>query len=209
MANTCCKLVGNFEINVDGIISISTRTQTEVSKTGNSVIIGATTGVVSISAYADNEVHTGCNGRAAVSIPWIRKYDCDTDEVIYLFSGEGESNYAGASDNLFSLIELRNEIVSHRAINASASSGPATIYEDELQHDGYGLIYYGNPWTFNTSTEEGVMIDTGIGDFGSMYLQSFSLQLTANQLPIANYEFVYQVTDREIQLTGGGCNAIQ
>ena len=204
----CCKLVGNFPIDVDGIISISTRVQTEVSKTGNSVLVGATTGTITISAYASRQVHTGCLGRANVTIPWIRKYDCDVDEVIYIFSGQGQSHYAGESDNMHDLIELLNEIVEYRTVNASASSGPSTLYEDDMQHDGYGIIYKGHPWQFNTSLEEKVIIDTGIADYGPMPLQSFSLQLTPNQLPIANYDFIYQVKDRDLKIKGGGCDTI-
>lgn len=187
----CCKLVGNLDMgNTEGIISISSRFSTEVAKAGDNVIVGPTTGVVSVSAYAGYFSHEGCPGRASVNIPWIRKYDCDNDKVYFIFSGEGESNVSGKIDDLITLNRVVN---SYRVLNASASSGPATIYEDDIQYDGYGANYVGDPWQFDTSLESSVTIDTGIADYGPMFLQSFSLQLTANQVPTSSYEFVYSV----------------
>lgn len=193
----CCKLVGNLDIGVDGIISISSRFNTEIAKAGDNIIVGPTTGVVSVSAYAGKFAHEGCSGRASVTIPWIRKYDCDNDKVYFIFSGEGESNVSGKVDGLITLNKVIN---SYRVINASASSGPATIYEDDIQYDGYGAKYTGDPWEFDTSLEESVTINTGISDYGPMFMQSFSLQFTANQVPTASYEFIYSVENEPIVL---------
>ncbi len=186
----CCKLVGNMWIGVGGIISISSRFNTEIGKAGNNILVGPTTGVVSVGAYAGKFAHVGCPGRGSVTIPWKKRYDCDHDKTYYIFSGEGESNVSG---NISGLITLNKVVNSYRVVQASASSGPAAIYEDEIQYDGYGAKYVGNPWQFDTSLEQNVTIDTGIADYGPMFLQSFSLDLNANQIPTVNYEFVYSV----------------
>lgn len=192
--DACCKLVANFPIDVDSVISVSSKTNTEITKTGNELIVGPTVGTISISAYASKERHVGCIGRASVTIPWLRKYDCDTDTLYFLFAGQGDSFLAGDVDDL---AELKVEAVSYRVINASASSGPVTLYEDGMQTDGYGLIYTGDPWSFETETNRTVVIDTGVGDYGRMPLQSFSLQCDSGQLPIANYEFLFQVDNED------------
>jgi hypothetical protein len=189
MDDLCCKLVGRFPINRYDIISISTRANTEVSKVGNNLVIGPTLKTVSLQAYATDHLHVGCTGRASVTIPWIRKYDCDLDIVHFIFAGEGQSNKAG---NIEGLARLNMDAVNYRVINASASSGPATIYEDETQYDGYGLTYYGPPWPFSTGNKEGVIIDLELNQYGYMYLQSFSLNCPQGELSTVSYEFVVQ-----------------
>lgn len=186
----CCKLVGNFPIDINAIISINSRIGTEISKAGDNLIIGPTTGTVSITAYATDYVHNKCQGRANVSIPWIRKYDCDNDKIYFIFSGEGQSSLSGDVDGL---AILRNQSASYPVVNASASSGPATLYDDNTQNDGYGLTYDGDPWPFSTDTAGGVNIDIGIEGYNQLYLQGFSLQCTPGQVATASYEFVYAV----------------
>jgi hypothetical protein len=186
--STCCKLVGAFPGLDRCLISISSRINTEVSKVAGNLVIGPTIGVVSISAYINNNTHIGCPGRINVSIPWLRKYNCDKDIIYFLYQGEGQASIAGDVEELGF---LNLPAVSYRTINASASSGPASIYEDEIQNDGYGLRYIGDPWSFNTNNSNSLTIDTGIADYGSLNLQSFSAQFQPGQLPTANYEFVY------------------
>lgn len=188
----CCKLVGSFPINVDAIISISSRTGTEISKIGDNLVVGPTTGTVSITAYATDRIHNKCQGRANVSIPWIKKYDCDTDTLYFIFAGEGQSSLSGDVDNLAA---LRNSSVSYPVVNASASSGPAALYEEEIQNDGYGLVYNGLPWSFTTATEGGVNVDIGIEGYNQLYLQNFSLQCTPGQIATVTYDFVYSATN--------------
>lgn len=184
----CCKLVGAFPGLDRCLISISSRINTEVSKVGDNLIIGPTIGVVNISAYINNNMHVGCIGRIGVSIPWLRKYDCDTDTIHFLFQGEGQSNITG---NIQELATLNMDAVSYRTINASASSGPASLYEDDIQYDGYGLDYKGAPWAFDTGDSNTLIIDTGLNNFTSLHLQNFSAQFQPGQLPTASYDFIY------------------
>lgn len=184
----CCQLVGAFQGLSGCIISFSSRISTEVSKISGNLVIGPTTGVISVTAYINPNTHVGCPGRINVSIPWLRKYDCDNDIVYFIFQGEGQASIAGDIQNLAT---LNTYAVEYRTVNASSTSGPATIYEDSIQQDGYGLTYTGGPWSFDTSDPDTLNIDVGIIGYTNLYLQSFSAQFTPGQLPTATYEFIY------------------
>jgi len=193
----CCHIAAAFDTNdVDAIISVSSRSSTEATKAGNNILKGPTTGTVSVTGYAADEVYAGCGGRAGVSIPWIRKYDCESDTVHFIFSGEGKSYVAGDLDmpNGFLMAELSNSLdVSYPLIEASAASGPYGVYFRNNQTDGYGLKYYGAPFDFDTSLEDNTTVDLGFGGWSLLYLQSFSIQLVPGQVPTASYEFVFTI----------------
>lgn len=202
----CCHIAAAFDTNnVDAIISVSSRSSTEATKTGNNVLKGPTTGTVSVTGYAAGEVYTGCGGRAGVSIPWIRKYDCETDTVHFIFSGEGKSYVSGdlAMPGEVSAIAALNDSlnVSYPLVDASASSGPYGVYFMNDQTDGYGLSYYGAPWAFDTSLEANTTIDIGFGGWSALYLQSFSIQLVPGQVPTASYEFVFTISNETSNCT--------
>jgi hypothetical protein len=200
----CCKLVGNFPVTVEGIISISSKGKTDVQvySDGSSVVsvVGPSTGTVSISAYASKEVHYGCFGRASVSVNWIKKSNCDTTTFIY--AGQGFSSISGDVGGLVSFPSTQGvsqPLAEMNVLNVSAASGPAALYEDYTQQDGYGLIFTGNPWNINTSSEEGASVDLsnfGLGDYTRTQpalLQSLSLQLTPGELPVVSMDFIYQI----------------
>jgi hypothetical protein len=194
----CCHIAAAFDTNdVEAIISVSSRSSTESTKTGDTILKGPTTGTVSITGYAADEVYTGCGARAGVTIPWIRKYDCETDTVHFIFSGEGKSYIAGDLNMPTAglMAELSNGLdVSYPLIDASATSGPYGIYFQNNQTDGYGLKYYGKPFDFDTSIEGDTNIDLGFGGYSLLYLQSFSIQLVPGQVPTASYEFVFTIS---------------
>lgn len=190
----CCHLVGNYPTTLDGIISMNTRTNVEVSKVEECTIVGPATGSVSISAYADDKVHSGCAVSANVSIPWIRKYDCDYDVSYFIFSGAGQASIAGDISDIANLVKLNDIICTTPHVSASASSGPMSLYQKSDQHNGSGLTYNGHPWHFNTEVES--TLDIKFDDFPSMFLQSFSLQCTPGQVPTASFEFVYSINTR-------------
>ncbi len=194
MALDCCKLVGNFPIEDECIISLSMSSSTEANKIGDELVIGPTIGTVSVTGYATNNIHIGCPGKASVSIPWIRRYDCDTDTVYFIFAGAGKSSIAGNVDGLASLNQSLD--IKYNTASASSSSGPATVYFYEQQEDGYGFLYNGSPYSFSANTEDGVIFDR-IGGIGppEWYLQSFNLNLQPGQIPTASYSFVFQVKD--------------
>lgn len=195
MASECCLLVGNYPISVKGIISISVTSSTETSKIGDNLIISATTGTLSLSGYATDNIHVGCPGKAGVQIPWIKKWDCDNNEIYFIPAGEGRSFVSGDVNNL---VTLKEPAVSYNTVNAAASSGPTSIYMETNQTDGYGLNYNsGKPISFVTS-DEGVIwdgIDVGLG---KLYLQSFNLECNPGLIPTASYSFVFVGLSTEV-----------
>jgi hypothetical protein len=204
MANlkgNCCNLVGNFPSTAEGLISVSSKGNTGfqymTDGTNNEVTIEPSTGVVSISAYATNKVHDGCAGSATVNINWLKKTDCN--KYIYLYAGQGKATIKGDIGGLAdfaSVANITNPITVYNVVEASAASGPASLYTNEDQEDGIGLIYKGQPWTIDTSNESECVIDLtayGIGGYGECRLQSISLQTVANKIPIVNMSFIYNI----------------
>jgi hypothetical protein len=187
----CCKLVGEFPINTDKcFVSISVSSSTESSLIDNQeIIIGPTVGTVSVGGFADNEIHVGCPGRASVQIPWLRKWDCDNNNMYFISQGEGRSSIFG---DVAGYASLHRTIGSYRIVNASSSSGPAALYTDEIQTDGYGLTYNGEPISFSTGPNGVTWDGAGLGlGVGTLYLQNFNLELTPGELPMATYSFVF------------------
>lgn len=201
MVSTCCNLVGNFNITAPGIISVTSQGSTEISLVtagGSSAItVAPSTGSVSISAYAGDERYIGCPGRANVSIPWIIKNNCS--EYIYLFGGAGRSSISGEVGTYASFPNINgvtNPVSAFNVVSASAGSGPAALYENSIQKDGYGLIYSGYPWDINTTTEAGCTINLtsyGIGGYGECKVQNISLQCVPGQVPVVNMSFIYSI----------------
>jgi len=202
MADDCCRLVGNLELDLEGcIISVNSSTRPEIiKKCGGEILVGPTMGTVSITGYAvtstqqDSGIHTGCIGKAGVSIPWVRRYDCDLNVVYFIPAGEGASYVAGPVETLASIPGGQSTGRKYSTINANAGSGPATVYMETEQEDGYGLIYTGGPIPFDTSSTleyDNFVIDNG----PILYLQSFSLDMNPGEIPIASYSFAFSITD--------------
>jgi hypothetical protein len=193
MGIECCKLVGNLDLALDGcIISISTSFTTDVGAVcGDTPLEGPSIASVNITAYASFEPWVGCPSRAGVSIPFIRKYDCLNDLVYFIFNGQGQSFYTGDANQF---VTLKNEMqTTSRFLSASSQGGPAGLYTDTIQHNGYGLIYDGSPISFDTSAD-GTAANLGnITDGKTSYLQNFSLDLSPTQLPVVTYSFVYSL----------------
>lgn len=192
MASPCCNLVGNLNLNLNGcIISVNMNARTEIVKEcGTEALLGPTIGTVSVTGYAKDSIHVGCPGRAGVSLNWMRRYDCDTNEVFMIPSGKGSSFVAGDVDGLASLIVSTGR--KYPSISASSSSGPTSIYMVTEQEDGYGLVYSGNPISFNSESDV-IFNNFGIGS-GPMYLQSFNLELNPGELAVASYSFAFTIT---------------
>jgi len=201
MANGCCKLVGNLDLpGIDGcVISLNMSSKAELIKEcDDEVLVGPTVGTVSITGYAvtptenDSGVHTGCPGKAGVSISWARRYDCDTNVLYFIPAGAGTSYIAGDVEGLATLHTSFGRAYS--TISASASSGPATIYMETEQEDGYGLVYTGGPISFDSNNNlefTNFMDSTG----PMLYLQNFSLDMNPGEIPIASYSFTFSIVD--------------
>jgi len=220
MAVDCCNLVGKFpiiEYNINGcVISIEHSSSTEVAKVGDEIIVGPTVGSITLTGYANDVVYAGCPGKASVQINWLRRYDCDTDTVHFIWAGAGKSSVYGGDGgregylainrsgggllgDFAYILEGINEIPSYNIIRADASSGPTALYTETEQQDGYGLDYNGGPFSFNTSTEDGVTFDNhGVGT-GPWYLQNFSVDLNPGSIPRATYNFMFTARDSGIR----------
>lgn len=196
MADDCCKLVGNLIIaGLEGCItSVNVSSRSDIIKEcGGEILIGPSTGTVSITGYASSppSTHTGCPGKTGVSIPWVRRYDCDEDIVYMIPGGQGSSFIAGDVEGLATLATATGR--SFPSMSASSSSGPATVYMETAQEDGYGLIYTGGPISFDT--RDVLIIDNfGVGE-GPLYLQNFSLDFSPGEIPSASYSFLFVMND--------------
>jgi hypothetical protein len=195
MADECCRLVGDLDLGIDGcIISFNDSCTTEIAVVcGDEPLPGPTTGTVSITGYADDDIWVGCPSKAGVSIPFARKYDCETDTVHFIFSGQGQSFYTGEANQFVSLTnELSSDCMS---IQADSSSGPASIYSVSTQVNGYGMTYNGGPISFTTSSLGTTITfpNSSILTADTYYLNNFSLDLQPGQLPTASYSFSYAI----------------
>lgn len=195
MANgdECCQLVGDLDLGLDGcIISINTNCQTEViTACGDEPLEGPSTGSVNITAYASTNLWVGCPSKAGVSIPFIRKYDCEEDIIYFIFSGQGQSFYTGEANRFVTLnVELPTKCT---ALSASSSSGPASIYMQSTQVNGYGMTYNGNPISFTTSADGTELELGGLLSGPTYYLQGFNFEAQPGQLPTVTYSLVYAI----------------
>ena len=189
--DSCCQLVGNLNLGLDGcIISITTGCSTDIIMAcGDDPLEGPTTGTVNITAFAGTELWVGCPSRAGVSIPFIRKYDCINDIVYFIFSGQGQSFYTGKANQFVSLNKTLP--TSCTSISASSSSGPASIYANSTQVNGYGMTYNGGPISFATTPNGAEIRLGGVLSGPVYYLQNFSLEAQSGQLPTVSYSLVY------------------
>jgi hypothetical protein len=192
----CCQLVGSLTINNNEnwpagcIISINSTSRTEIIKEcGESILLGATIGTVSITGYAASAIHVGCPGKASVSLNYIRRYDCNTNTVYMIPAGKGQSFVEGDVDGLATLIKGTGR--KFQSYSASSSSGPASVYMVSTHEDGYGLDYTGSPMAINTDTNF-IFTNFGLGS-GPLYLQSFNLDCAPGELPVASYSFAFNM----------------
>jgi hypothetical protein len=191
MASSCCKLVGDLNLGIDGcIISINTNCATESSVACGDTQPqeGPSTGTLSITGYAMTQLWIGCPSKAGVNIPYIRKYDCVEDVVYFIPNGQGQSFTSGDAGSVAS---VKYALSTCNALSASSSSGPATIYMETEQINGYGLSYTGGPISIDTTPAMEPIVIPGFGGSTGVYLQSFNFEAQPGALPTASYSFVY------------------
>jgi len=197
MAN-CCNLVGNF-LNDTGVslpggcfISVNINLNTEYSDSGcDEMLGGPRVGSMNLSAYVGTQIYTGCPGRAGTQIIWQRKYDCSTNTLFFIYSGEGRS-FLPEDISGFSGISLNNIYPDRtKILSASSQSGPLAFYTDVTQVEGKGMTYSSGPITFDTSNGPNcTLANMGVGS-GDYYLQNFSVELVPGSIPVANYSFAF------------------
>jgi hypothetical protein len=171
-------------------------------------LIGPTIGTLSLTAYLGSALYYGCAASATLSIPWVRRYDCDdsADQIYFINSGAGQASIVGETEvQPYASIESTNRVKQYPTLNASSSSGPTALYTQTVQIDGFGLNYYGGPTELNfdsTNTSDlelsptsilPVDITAGI-NMSNLYLQNFNLNLTPNEIPQANFTYNFSIS---------------
>ncbi len=208
----CCVIASQFN-GIQGIngclISANMSGKVEIIKecgTGGEgdVIFGPTIGSLSFTSYVNDRlgIHQECQGRAGVSVPWSRHFGCgiggtpEQSGVYFIKSGSGSSFVAGNVDGLARIVKSTGR--EYPNISISSQGGPSTIGTNILQTDGAGLIYNGGPLNFDSSRDSMIFNFTVNYDGGSIstfYLQNFNLELTAGEIPIASYSFMFYIDD--------------
>lgn len=196
MATDCCNLVGNFTVpgflSDNCIISINSDINSESSDFGCSELKeGYRVGSLNVSAYANTEVYSGCKGRAGVQVLWIRKYDCVNNKLHFIFSGEGRS-FKTSSLNIGSISLNKGFSTATKMVNASAQSGPGSLYTLAEQDEGIGMNYIGDPIAFNTSSDTDCKVSDEDREY---YLQNFNIEFIPGAIPVANYTFAFSIED--------------
>ena len=191
MVEDCCKLVGNLALGLsECIISVSTSCNVEIiNACVTKLLEGPGTLSINISGYASNTIWKDCPARAGVSVGYVTKYDCDQDVMHIIYVSKGQSYKIGNIENLG--VDLLDELpTSCISLSASSSSGPASLYTEAEQVNGYGLNYNGLPITFNTDNEQTLKMDLGNKLGRECYLNSFNIEAQPGQFPVASYSFI-------------------
>ena len=92
-------------------------------------------------------------------------------------------------------MELLSELVKTTSLSASSASGPTSIYTYTDLFSGYGMRYFGDPISFDTSE---LVEDTDTNTFtlgvlgAGFLLESFSYDAQPGQFPVVSYSFKRQ-----------------
>jgi hypothetical protein len=193
MASCPCNIAGALSVNYQGITSATLNGGTDVALASDgTILIGETTSTLSISAWAflpgqDPFLGATCPASASASIRWIKKYDCLTETTYMIPQSGGKASIVGGPINGVYL-SCDPNIVS-KSFTASVQNGPVTPYIDEVRHDGFNLIYSGNPISIQSALPDPYTIQLGTISVMA-YLQSFSLSVSPPSPATVNYSFV-------------------
>lgn len=217
MPQVCeCNVVGNFpELRELGFISVTLRTNTPVIITSDGIrLTGATTGELSVSAYGSIEGYPfQCPGRAGASYDWMQKYNCLSEQMFYIPRGGAKSFIEGDIGIGVTTDISIDGVVKYPTVQASASSGPSTVYLRAEQTDGYNFEYRGGPirvydriinvvqtnGTYtNLPTQNGKYSGSNYGalegvlpDGSELFLMNFSWEQTPPDISTVSYSFAY------------------
>ncbi len=194
-----CNIAAEFPILKGlGIISANLRTNTDVTLTAANVpLYGATTGDLSITAYAplSGSDNLKCPARAGVNYNWDKRIECENGNLIVHFIPRGgiKAYLEGPVTSYISITTVRG----YTSFGASASSGPTTPYIYNLHQDGYDFSYSGDPISVSAADGKNpkvLSIFTGTGvDIlvdATYYLQSFNWEYTPPNIPTVSYSFL-------------------
>lgn len=152
---------------------------------------GAALQTVSITGYASEEPHKGCPASAGVSTTITRKYDCDSNTMIFLCDGHGSAYEMG---NTNGLVSIGPPSITSIATSMTVLDSSSFCCGDVVLTSGYGLNYSGKPISLSIPDDENECIMVSEGKF---YLQSFSLSMIPGQIPTASYTLIRQISRGE------------
>ena len=187
-----CNIVSAFPgLSGLGIISANLRSNTAIIITSESlVLIGPTIGELSVTAYAGVGEVFHCPGRAGVGYEWIQKYNCLEDKTYFIPRGGDKAFIEGdVSGN----ISMTTVLSSSNGINASAASGPHTVYLDSTHSDGYEFSYDGSPIGISGRDVSTGIFSSLLPSSSTLYLTNFSWQQTPPGMPTVSYSFIFSV----------------
>lgn len=200
MAENCvCHIAAAFpHVGGYGIISATLRTSTDIVLTENEMVLtGPTVGDLSITGYAPLLGSDGldCPGRANISFNWDQRIECDeTTGVfrVYLIPrGKARASTEGSvTGNI-----LMTEDFEYMTFDASASSGPHSVYMHTTHRDGHNFYYNGDPIqvtpddAYNDKTIDFLLPILPLGS--KLYLTSFSWSYTPPNVPTVSYSFLF------------------
>jgi len=148
-----CKLVGSLDIGYRGVYDINVSHRKEVINLLNGDVAKMpliTT--ISINAYpflpGEDFRPTSCPVNFNATFKWTRIYDCDQDKYFYIYNKVNNISYVGDPPRYITVYDPEKTA---NVIKASASSGPYSIYLEEIGYVASGMSYIGNPIHFDTN----------------------------------------------------------
>ena len=132
-----CRLVGALDIGYRGVYDINISHRREVINLLNGEIARMpliTTITISAYPFEPGAVFepTSCPTNFNASFKWTRVYDCDQDKYFYIYNKVNTINYIGDTPDY---ITVYNPEETSSVIRASASSGPYSVYMEEIISD--------------------------------------------------------------------------
>lgn len=200
MAEDCvCHVAASFpHLGGYGIISATLRTGTDIVLTeGELLLLGPTVGDLSITAYAPlpGGDLLDCPGRANISFNWEQRIECDEETGVFrvylIPRGKARASTEGSVTSDISMIED----FEYLTFDASAASGPHSVYMHTTHRDGHEFYYYGDPIQVipdDAYNNKLIPFLTPILPATSkLYLTSFSWSYTPPDVPTVSYSFLF------------------
>jgi len=186
-----CRIVGDLDIGLNGVISINVSANSKISKTiEGDIVKGPKEKTISISAYPfdpGESDKTGCATKISSQFKWTKVHSCDDDSYHYIYQNIGNVSVLGdVPEGLIELSEVFDQGVGY---NASATAGPYSYYIGDTIKSAFSIEYFGNPIDFNSANREDMVMSIGnIAEKAFLTSFSFSGGLGTN-VPTVNYTF--------------------
>ena len=197
--NCVCHVAAAFpHLGGYGIISAALRTNTDIVLTESELLLtGPTVGDLSITAYAPllGSDALDCPGRANISFNWEQRIECDEETGVFrvylIPRGKARASTEGAITGDILMVED----FEYMTFDASAASGPQSVYMHTTHRDGHNFYYNGSPIqitpddAYNDKTI--AFLSPILPTTSKLYLTSFSWSYTPPDVPTVSYSFLF------------------